>query len=192
MNDSNVNFSLMDKSPLSLLVYGKGIKDWKGLLEYVQNLPYGRNENREDLSLLLKEGKGTCSSKHAFLKRIADLNKISNVKLVLGIYKMNAKNTPGIGNEIEKSGLKYIPEAHCYLTIEGMRVDVTSASSSFEKVESVLLQEMEIEPEQIVNYKVEIHKEYLSKWILEQKLEMTFDELWFIRENCILNLSNQS
>ncbi len=192
MNDSNVNFSLIDKSPLSLLLYAKGIKDWNELLEYVRNLPYGRNANREDLTLPIQEGKGTCSSKHALLKHIADLNKISNVKLILGIYKMNQRNTPGIGNGIEKAGLEYVPEAHCYLRIKNMRMDVTSTSSSFERIERVLLKEIEIEPEQVANYKVQLHKEYLKNWILEQKIDLSFDKLWSIRESCILNLSGQS
>ena len=38
------------------------------LIVKVKNLPYGRNANRYDFSLVLSENKGTCSSKHAFLK----------------------------------------------------------------------------------------------------------------------------
>ena len=48
----------------------------------------------------MKENKGTCSSKHAFLKKVADWNNIKNVKLILGMYQMNELNTQKIGNTI--------------------------------------------------------------------------------------------
>ena len=71
--------------PLTQQIRNLGIDTWEDLLIYVKNISYGRNANREDLSLVLKENKGTCSSKHAFLKEIANLNKIPNVKLIIGI-----------------------------------------------------------------------------------------------------------
>lgn len=70
--------------------------DWNTLLQGVQNIPFGRNRSRADFSLVLKENRGTCSTKHALIKEIADLNKIEHVELMLGIYKMNDQNTPGI------------------------------------------------------------------------------------------------
>jgi extradiol dioxygenase family protein len=105
------NFSSTDN--LTTLVTEKGIKNWSELIDFTQKLPYGRNENREDLSLVIKENKGTCSSKHSFLKKVADLNNIGNVKLILGMYRMDNLNTPKIGDTILKNGLDYIPEAHC-------------------------------------------------------------------------------
>jgi hypothetical protein len=42
--------------------------DFEALIEKVKNIPYGRNSNRTDFSLVISENKGTCSSKHAFLK----------------------------------------------------------------------------------------------------------------------------
>jgi hypothetical protein len=49
---------------LTTLVRSRGIRDWSGLLDFVKALPYGRNANREDLSLVLKEGQGTCIYKN--------------------------------------------------------------------------------------------------------------------------------
>ena len=68
------------------------------LIEKVKNIPYGRNANRYNFSLVLSENKGTCSSKHAFLKDFADKNEIENVKLYIGIFKMNEVNTPKLGD----------------------------------------------------------------------------------------------
>jgi hypothetical protein len=52
--------------------------NFESLLEKVKVIPYGRNLNRHDFSLVLSENKGTCSSKHAFLKDFADKNNIKN------------------------------------------------------------------------------------------------------------------
>ncbi len=55
------------------------------LIEKVKNIPYGRNANRYNFSLVLSENKGTCSSKHAFLKDFADkedLNKFPKIDLI--------------------------------------------------------------------------------------------------------------
>ena len=165
-----------------------GLSIWTDLLNHIQNLPYGRNENRSDLSLVLSEGKGTCSSKHALLKKLADLNLIPNVQLVLGLYEMNAKNTAGIGNVLKENSLGYIPEAHCYLVINNQRVDVTSADSSFQKIKESLLLEKEIQPEQVAKFKVNFHQEYLKNWLKESNSSFTFAEVWKIREACIANL----
>ncbi len=64
---------LNSKDKLTLLIKGKNIFTWNELTHFIRHLPYGRNSNRTDLSLVIKEQKGTCSSKHALLKEIANL-----------------------------------------------------------------------------------------------------------------------
>ncbi len=168
-----------------------GIDDWNSLLEHVRHLPYGRNANREDLHLVLTEAKGSCSSKHALLKAIADENAIP-AKLILGIYKMNASNTPGIGNALENSGLNFVPEAHCYLELGGFRFDFTNPKSDFSKLEADILQEAEITPDQVADFKVEFHKNFLRNWNSDSGIGLSFEEVWNIREKCIANLSTSS
>ena len=180
------SFSSTDN--LTALVKNKGIKNWSELIEFIQILPYGRNLNREDLSLVIKENKGTCSSKHSFLKKIADLNNFDNVKLVLGMYKMNNLNTPKIGDTILKSGLEYIPEAHCYLKLNNQRIDITNYNSDIENLISDIIEEIEIEPEQVTTFKVDYHKKYLQNWITENEIKMNFEDIWEIREQCIQKL----
>ena len=167
-----------------------GIENWNQLLLFTRQLPYGRNKNRFDFSLVLKEKKGTCSSKHAFLKQVADSNNIKQVCLFLGIYKMTQQNTPGIGNILEMNGLEYIPEAHCYLSVEGQRIDVTSVDSDIKNIEDDILEEFEIAPTQVITYKVEFHQFFLKKWIISENLSLGFNELWKIREAAISNLSS--
>lgn len=179
---------LSSNDPLTALVREKAIATWSELIDFTKDLPYGRNQNRHDYSLVLHEMKGSCSSKHSFLKKVAALNKIENVKLFLGVYKMNHLNTPKIEQTIVKSGLKYIPEAHCYLKLNNERFDLTTANASLEHITNDLLEEIEIEPEQVNTFKVEFHKDYLKKWLQESAISLGFEKVWEIREACIKKL----
>jgi hypothetical protein len=159
------------------------------LIEKVKNIPYGRNANRYDFSLVLSENKGTCSSKHAFLKDFADNNGIENVKLFIGIFKMNEANTPKLGNLLSNNNIEYIPEAHCYLKINQVPVDITTVDSFYDKIKQDIIEEIEITPNQVSDFKVEYHKAFLKKWINETNQNNIFEEIWDIREQCILKLS---
>lgn len=183
------DYILNSEDSLTQLITSKNIYDWTNLLNYVRALPYGRNKNREDLSLVWKEQKGTCSSKHAFLKYVADLNTIPNIELILGLYKMNQDNTPKIGNVLVEQRLAYIPEAHCYLKIDGHRLDFTSEHSDFSKIKNDIILETSILPSQVSAYKVGFHKAYLKGWIKSENIPFSFDEIWKLREQCIENLS---
>jgi hypothetical protein len=176
------------KDNLTTLVKDKGIQNWSELIDYTQKLPYGRNQNREDFSLVIKESKGTCSSKHSFLKKIADLNNFDNVKLILGMYRMNHLNTPKIGDTLLKSGLEYIPEAHCYLKLNNQRIDITNPFSDIDNLVCNIIEEIEIEPEQVNTFKVDYHKKFIHNWIKENEIKMNFEEIWQIRERCIKKL----
>lgn len=185
-----MNHNLQSLKPLTKLVNSLNIFSWDTLLQFVKQLPYGRNENRHDISLVLTEQKGSCSSKHALLKTIANENNIPNIELILGMYKMNSSNT-SIATTISDANLSYIPEAHCYLKINGIRTDVTSEESSFGKISDVILEEIEIEPHQVAEFKVEYHKNFIRNWISEENIKKSFDEVWAIRERCINYLSNK-
>ena len=108
----NPNHPLPSNDALTKLAISYGITSWNEIVECVKKLPYGRTTNRTDFGLVISEKKGSCSSKHAFLKRIADLNTIPNVKLILCIYQMNPLNTPKIGAVLSTNALEFIPEAH--------------------------------------------------------------------------------
>jgi hypothetical protein len=162
--------------------------NWEETINFVKKIPYGRNSNREDFSLIISENKGTCSSKHAYLKDFANKNNIPNVQLIVGMYKMNHNNTK-IGTILLNYNLDYIPEAHCYLKIEGETVDVTSENANFEKIKNDLISEIEIEPFQVADFKVNYHQNFIRNWLIETKSNYTFDEIWKIRETCIERLS---
>lgn len=185
----STDYNLTSSDELTTLITNKNIFTWSALTNYIKQLPYGRNKNRTDLSLVIIENKGSCSSKHALLKQIADLNNIPNVSLILGIYKMSSFNTPKIKNTLTKNFLDYIPEAHCYLKIGDERVDFTTITSSFLTIKKDVIQEEEITPDQVSTYKVSYHKQFLKQWLSKKHINFSFDELWEIREQCIHNLS---
>lgn len=182
--------NLNRKNKYTDLLLKRNIKNWSSLLNYVRHLPYGRTQNTKSVISVLKEEKGTCSSKHALLKKIAQDYQLNHVKLILGLYRMTSINTPGIGDAIKDAGLDYLPEAHCYLNVFGKRIDLTNRNSSIGRIEDDLIKEIEIEPDQIGPYKVDLHKAFLTHWIEQNNIDLTLTQIWTIRETCIKNLSN--
>ena len=183
------DYKLISKDELTELAKSYGLNSWNELTNFVKELPYGRNKNRNDLKLVLTEKKGSCSSKHALLKTIADLNSVPHIKLILGIYKMAQINTPKIGNVLSENNIDFIPEAHCYLKVGEQRLDLTDKNSDIKKIETDIIQEIEIEPEQIAKFKVDYHKAFIKNWIIENNIALDFNQIWHIRETCIENLS---
>ena len=183
------DYRLTSKDKLTELAKSKGIETWNELTEFIKNLPYGRNINRTDFGLVLSEQKGTCSSKHALLKSIADLNSVPNIELIIGIYRMTESNTPKIGMELTENSIEFIPEAHCYLKINGKRTDLTNGLSEFKTIEKDIIEEILIKPFQVGKFKVDYHKMFIENWLKESNSKLGFDQIWRVREKCIENLT---
>jgi len=168
----------------------RGLKDFRAAGHYLHQLPYGRNTNRSDFRLVLSEGRGTCSTKHALLAALAQEQHLPIV-LTVGIYEMHDRNTPGVGVVLDKYGLSAIPEAHCYLTYQGVRIDITRSGVEPIAPISEFLHEEAIVPEQIGGYKVQLHQRFLRGWLAttETVRSRNFAELWQIREECIAALA---
>jgi hypothetical protein len=170
------------------------MKKWNTFEEaclYIQDLPYKRNENKENIFCVIEDEGGTCSSKHAFLKHYANENNIENVKLILGIFKMNSKNTPKISKVLEKYNLKEIPEAHNYLKIHNKIHDYTRKNSKPEDFENDLVEEIEILPSQITTFKIKYHQKFIKKYLKENpEIHYSAQEFWLIREKSISALQN--
>jgi hypothetical protein len=111
--------------------------------------------------------------------------------LTIGMYQMTERNTPGVGSVLEHYNLPYIPEAHCYLTYNGIRIDVTrSRVTPVEPITDFLYEET-ITPEHIGAYKIALHQRVLRDWVAGSGCvgTRTFEEVWQIREACIAALS---
>ena len=187
--DNYFNFKISDKGVLSTQCQKLGFTNFEDACNLIKELPYGRNSDRSDYKLVLKEQKGTCATKHAFLKQLAIENGFEAISLCIGIYKMNALNTKGIGAVLERYQLNYIPEAHTYLKYKDLIFDFTSAHASSDNFYSSVMYEETIEPKQIGDHKVNLHHQFLKSWIEENDIPYSFEDLWEIREECILALS---
>jgi hypothetical protein len=167
------------------------LRDYRGAARYLNRLPYGRNSSRTDLLGVLREGHGTCSTKHALLKLLAMEQQIE-IALVVGIYEMTEYNTPGVGRVLAQYSLAGVPEAHCYLRYGGIRIDVTRAlvAAPAEPIGPFLYEE-EITAPQVGEYKVRLHRDFIRRWLAQRRTALRYDcdEIWGIREQCIAALS---
>lgn len=187
------DFEILSSNDLiSKTFLNAGINTFQKAGSWVSNLTYRRNHDKENELALFKDLCGTCSTKHALLKRLADENGSHELKLILGLFKMDGNNTPAIKDLLKEHDLPYIPEAHNYLRVSNYIMDFTGIGINETKFELDLLQEIEIQADQITDFKVQFHREYLAQWIEDNKIPYSLDELWSVREECIRLIALQS
>lgn len=180
------NFAINSSEPISQGLKERGIKDFLVACEYVQHLPYGRTSSRTDFLTVLQEEKGTCSSKHGLLARLAEENSEHEIELIMGIFLMSPETHPQLTDFFQNKEYKVIPEAHCYLRFKGERFDYTARKSRMDQIACKLVREQRIEPHQVGDWKVKLHQNFIEGWLKRQaNLELTFDDLWNEREKCI-------
>lgn len=183
------NFAITSNLPISESLKSIGIYDFKNAGIWVKNLPYKRNYDKQNSLCILHDYGGTCSTKHAFLKNLAIENGFDQLKLLLGIFRMNKRNTPKIAHVLDKYKLSEIPEAHNYLKLNHKIFDYTHKNSKKNDFIYDLIKEVEIPPEQIYEYKIEYHKKFLEKYLSENHLiSYNLNTFWNIREECITAL----
>ena len=74
--------------------------------------------------------------------------------------------------------------------VDGEIIDCTKQNSSKEDFIADLLEEIEIEPKQITNFKVSYHQAILKNWLLQNPdISFSLADMWIIREKCIADLS---
>jgi hypothetical protein len=179
-----LDFELSD-GPLSRLARRLGWGTFGEVAEAIRALPYGRVPDPEDLAAVLKERKGTCSSKHRFLAALAHECGRTDVKLMLGLYEMSEDNTPGVGAVLGKLGA--IPEAHCYLAVGGERFDFTGLAAGAASPFDSLLEERTVSPAELPAAKLAWHRRAVDSWARARGLSS--DAAWEMRERCIAHLS---
>src|SRR5260370_21724396 len=154
-----INRPLTTDGPITRLFRAAGTHDFPGAALHVLGLPYGRITDRSRFWLVLEEGRGTCTTKHAILAELAREQGIE-IQLMLGIYEMSEDNTPGVGRVLSAHGLSYIPEAHCYLRCQGERIDMTGVPPGAAPIERFLHEEP-ITVDQIGADKNDLHRRFL-------------------------------
>jgi hypothetical protein len=194
LNKRNPDFyELLERMPyqrinpgntISDLFLELGISDLKSAFKYIKSLEYRRPSQKNDLSLVIRESRGTCSGKHALAKKLTEENGIKGFSLHLGIFYLDEKLNPKIGEILFGHGLRKIPEAHAYLKWKGKIVDLTFPGDILRQHK--FEDEIKINCDQI-GLKEDYHKSRLQKWIIKNGMfrDIKFTEAWEIRERCI-------
>ena len=100
---------------------------------------------------------------------------------------MSEDNTPGVGVVLGAARLDSIPEAHCYLKVDGSRFDFTGLPVGLKSPFESLLSETVVLPIQLVEDKKRLHMEILQAWA--DGHDLSIDDAWIIREACIAALA---
>jgi hypothetical protein len=182
-------FEITANSLLSQGICEFGITTFAQLVLRVSTIPYGRTTSNSPLAILV-ENRGTCSSKHRLLAEVAQEFQHFEVSLVVGIYDMSENNTPGVGVVLDTARLDSIPEAHCYLKVDGSRFDFTGLPVGLKSPFESLVSETVVSPVQLVEAKKRLHIEILQAWA--DGHDLSIDDAWIIREACIAALAARS
>jgi len=180
------DFRIRTAGELGSRFLGLGLNDFRQAARWVHELPYGRTRERGDFTAVLSERRGTCSTKHALLAALAHEHGEA-VVLMLGIYRMSGLNTPGIAAVLALHGFAYLPEAHCYLSYGGRRIDLSGALPAGRPIDEFLSEEP-IEPMQIGSYKLQFHQRWMRQWAARHGYDCA--SVWRAREACIAALSS--
>jgi hypothetical protein len=106
-----------------------GITGFNDACRYVHQLPYGYNSDRDDLLILFKEGRGSCTTKHAVIATLAEELSLPIVKNI-GIYRMTEDIVSGTNPILDKFNMPYVPMVHCFLVFRDYRVDLTEGNKN--------------------------------------------------------------
>jgi hypothetical protein len=116
-----------EKGPISATFLRLGITGFHGACRYVHELPYGYNSSRDDVTVLFRENGGTCTTKHAVIATLAYEIELAVHKQV-GIYAMTEDLVSGTDRLLAEFSIPFVPMAHCFLSYEDCRVDLTEGN----------------------------------------------------------------
>jgi hypothetical protein len=120
---------ILDRGPVSAEFLSLGIRSFLAGCRYVNELPYGYNSDRDDLMILFKEKKGTCTTKHAVIASLAEELGLP-VEKNIGIYAMTEEIVTGTDRILADYRLPYLPMVHCFLAYGDHRVDLTEGNDN--------------------------------------------------------------
>ena len=123
------NKPISDVGVISKKFLSLGISSFFDACRYVHSLPYGYNSDRDDLMILFKENKGTCTTKHAVIATLAaELNL--PIEKNVGIYAMTEEIVTGTNEILKKYEVPYVPMIHCFLVYREYRVDLSEGNNN--------------------------------------------------------------
>lgn len=161
--------SLSNAGVISAQFLSLGIKSFIKACQYVQEFPYGYNTDRDDLMILFKEKKGTCTTKHAVIASLAHELNLS-IEKSIGIYAMTEEIVTGTDEILEKYNLPYVPMIHCFLVYGEYRVDLSEGNNNGKNqpLEEFLFTQ-QVEPNISAKTEYLLYRKALKDHILKRK-----------------------
>jgi len=123
------NRSLLSGKPISDIFIERDIHNFHDACQYVHNLPYGYNSDRDDLLILFRENFGSCTTKHAVIATLAQ-ELCLPIQKAMVIYAMTERLVTGTQSILARYNLPYIPMIHCLLLYADYRVDLTQGNQN--------------------------------------------------------------
>ena len=77
--------TIQNKGLVSRIFLEQGILSFQAACQRVKTMPYGPNSNNENSLILFEEGRGTCTTKHGAIARLAQ-------ELNLPIYRTHLRS----------------------------------------------------------------------------------------------------
>lgn len=187
------DFKIKNHGPVSQAFLEAGLTTFSEAMHYVAHLPYRRITDKTNLVSVLKEGCGTCSSKHLALAALARETGHSEVQLVFWVFRMNAQNLPLTAPILAKYNLNYLPEVHVCLDIKGILHDVTWKGRTLPAPEQDFMFARSADIKQIYHLKKMLHHRCMDAFVAEHPgRPFNAEQLFQIREECIAALNGKS
>jgi hypothetical protein len=164
-----------------------GLEDYASATFHIWQLPYHRTQNPQDLSLILKEGQGTSSGKHALLALLAHEHGHYEISLQIILYRIHSRNTPQLRDVLAQHYIEALPEAHCCILYNDHYYDFTFPNKHMIIDPEDIIEIHSAFPTQIPLLKHRLHWALILSW--SKKYHYNPNILWQIRETCIQRLS---
>jgi hypothetical protein len=96
---------------------------------------------------------------------------------------MNGETHPHLAEFFSGKPYSALPESNCFLRYKGNRFDFTTKTNLLEKIESKIIREQRIEPQQVGEWKEKLHQDFLMRWLKRKpEIEISLEKIWKDRE----------
>lgn len=185
------NFELTKNDRLTAYLKELSIFDFYSFLIFIENMPYGRIQDKCNPLSVVIERKGTCSTKHILIAHLLSNYSMKDWELKAGIFYINVEDFTYLSSILNSNQLQKIPEAHCYLTYKNEVFDFTLPYPNLFFPNQKPLKEIRLPIQDPAEQKLVFHQQYIKEWLIDNKLSISFKNLWDIREQCIEKISEE-
>ena len=127
--ESLPDLPLVSAGPTQRAFLDRGVTTLRDACCWVHALPYGHTSSVADVYSVLGEGRGTCFTKHGVIAKLGEELEIPLAKHV-GFYRLTEEILTGMAELLERHGLPFVPQIHCFLDWHGTRIDLTDGNDT--------------------------------------------------------------